>query len=468
MPALNPPELRKQAAAKEAEAKQLFELVQKEEREPTDAEEARFATLQTEQTDLLSRAEKAERWVKADERFKTTSNSLGLVSAKDDPLMLPHDDEKNNPKGHDAYRLMKVLRHAMNPRKYPLDGLELEVHQEMEKDRAAHGHRGASGVNVPMNLAIDVDAARRFGAANGLARRDVSPNTSVSTVTGGATIPNELSTTLVEMFRARMITRQMGAKIMTDMQGNFAIPRQVTSTTFYMVTEGQNVTSSFPTLDQIPFTPHTGGVYTTWTRRFLEQTNLDAEQFVRNDQAEVVARGVETAALNGQAANGYPMGIMQNPLVPVVAGGTNGAAPTWDNIVALETAVAASNADVGTLGYITDATTRGKLKTTAKIGSTFPIYLWNSESSTPLNGYPVGVTNLLPLLSKGSATGTLHALLFGNWADLIYAFWSGLDVIVDPYTQAASGSVNIVTLQDFDVNIRHPESFAFAIDVATA
>jgi HK97 family phage major capsid protein len=360
---------------------------------------------------------------------------------------------------------MKVLRHTMNPRKYPLDGLELEVHQEMEKERADNGHRTASGINVPMNLAINTEAAQRYATAHGLARRDVSTATSVSTVTGGATIPTILSTSMIELFRARMITRQMGARIMTGMQGNFAIPRQITTTTFYMVAEGANVTASNPTLDQVPFTPKTGGVYTTYTRRFLEQSNLDAEQFIREDQAQVVARGVETAALNGQMANGYPMGILQNPLVPVVAGGTNGAAPTWENIVALESAVAVANADVGSMGYIMDAATRGTLKTTAKIGSTFPIYLWNSESSEPLNGYPVGITNLLPLLSKGSASGTLHAIIFGNWSELIYAFWSGLDVIVDPYTQAASGSVNIVTLQDFDVNIRHPASFAALIDV---
>ena len=44
------------------------------------------------------------------------------------------------------------------------------------------------------------------------------------------------------------------------------------------------------------------------------------------------------------------------------------------------------------------------------------------------------MTNQLPSnLVKGSGT-SLSPLLFGNWQDLIYAFWSGQDVIVDPYT----------------------------------
>ena len=56
-------------------------------------------------------------------------------------------------------------------------------------------------------------------------------------------------------------------------------------------------------------------------------------------------------------------------------------------------------------------------------------------------------------------------MIYGNWNDLIYAFWSGMDTIVDPYTQAANGGVVITTLQDFDVNIRHYQSFCNCVDI---
>jgi hypothetical protein len=48
-------------------------------------------------------------------------------------------------------------------------------------------------------------------------------------------------------------------------------------------------------------------------------------------------------------------------------------------------------------------------------------------------------------------------MIFGNWEDLIYAFWSGMDVIVDPYTSASQGAVNIVTLQGFHLAHRFLE-----------
>jgi hypothetical protein len=92
--------------------------------------------------------------------------------------------------------------------------------------------------------------------------------------------------------------------------------------------------------------------------------------------------------------------------------------------------------------------------------------LWNvSSPDSPVNGYRCGVTNLLPNNLTHGAGVNLHAMIFGNWNDLVYAFWSGLDVIVDPYTAAGAGSVIVTTLQDCDVNVRHPESFAIMSDI---
>ena len=38
--------------------------------------------------------------------------------------------------------------------------------------------------------------------------------------------------------------------------------------------------------------------------------------------------------------------------------------------------------------------------------------------------------------------------------------FSGLDLMVDPYTHSTSGTVRVVAMQDCDIAIRHPESFS--------
>jgi HK97 family phage major capsid protein len=395
---------------------------------------------------------------------------------KTDPL--PHEDPGNTRGERHHYSMLKAIREAAGwgekdgvRGQFGLTGLEAEVDQELRK-RWSNPNRSPRGILVPNSLPVDAYAAQRFKQAAGMKYGAESyaytptdlATTVASTITEAGATPTRLGG-LIEILRNKTVLGQMGVTMMDNMQGLFALPRQATTTTAYWVNEGQDVTQSAPTTDQVLFTPHTVGVRTPYTRRFLEQTSLDAESFIRNDQDAVKAREIERAALNGTGTSGQPLGLGQNPLVPLIAANTNGGVPTWANLVALETQLATSNADAGSLGYIIDTAVRGLLKTTPKIGTTFPTYLWDG-GATPLNEYKVGVTNLLPSnLTHGSGTG-LHAIFFGNWSDMIIASWGGSDVIVNPYSADASGSVIITTLQDVDVEIRHPESFVKMMDIA--
>jgi HK97 family phage major capsid protein len=496
-PQLTPPELRRKKAeidgrlkAKEQESSTALMEYAAEGRVVTDDEWKKADGLTKEILDLrkLSDAFRdqiaaAERWEVADDHIANgdgASEGDGRLN-RGDP-MLPHNDGKNTRNGRHGYSILKAWRSQMEPNRFKLDGLELEVHQEMSKQRSELGCKAARGIMIPLDLPVDRRASQRWASRSGLktafmryeermradAARENRASGTFDTTAGGGAIPTILDTTMIELLRARMVTFGLGAPVMTDMQGLFAIPRQASSSTFYMVAQGGSVTATNQTIDQVPFSPHTGGVQTTYTRQLLEQINTDAEMFVREDHAAVVARGVETAAFNGQGANGYPLGILQNMQIGVYALGTNGAAPTWTQIVSMEAYPASFNADVGNLAYVTDALIRGTLKTTAKIGSTFPIYLWNTEAPDfPVNGYPCAITTLLPQnLIKGTGIN-LHTMIFGNWRDLVYALWSGMDTIVDPFTQAANGGVVITTLQDFDVNIRHYQSFANCVDIVS-
>jgi len=131
-------------------------------------------------------------------------------------------------------------------------------------------------------------------------------------------------------------------------------------------------------------------------------------------------------------------------------------------VVGMESQVANANADRGSLKYLTSPKLRGELKQTPKIGTTFPVFLWDNNE---VNGYPAMATNNVPSsLTKGSGTG-LSAIIFGNWNDLIVATWGGIDTVVNPYTNQASGAVTISMLMEADIQVRHPESFSIVADV---
>ena len=143
--------------------------------------------------------------------------------------------------------------------------------------------------------------------------------------------------------------------------------------------------------------------------------------------------------------------------------GTNGGAPTWAALVNLFTIVKRGNAgDLGEFSYVGNADVEGTLATTAKIGSTFPIFLLEdgkvyakrflSSQQVPSN------------LTKGTGTA-LSAIVGGIWNQLVAAYWSAVDILVDPYTGSSSGTVRIVSLQDMDIQVRHNEAFGVIVDM---
>jgi len=140
--------------------------------------------------------------------------------------------------------------------------------------------------------------------------------------------------------------------------------------------------------------------------------------------------------------------------------------PSWAHIVQLESDVAAANADVGKMAYLTNARVRGRLKTTSMVSGQNG-FIW-AGNDTPLNGYRAFVTNAVPSnLTKGTATGVCSAIIFGNFADMMIGMWGGLELIVDPYTGSTSGNVRVTALQDVDIAIRNVASFATMVDALT-
>jgi HK97 family phage major capsid protein len=254
--------------------------------------------------------------------------------------------------------------------------------------------------------------------------------------------------------------------MLTGLVGNVAIPKQSGAGTAYWVAENAAPTESQQLLAQVTMTPKTVGAYTDISRRLLIQSSIDVESMVQTDLATVLGLAIQQAAINGSGVSNQPTGIL-TAVTSTVIGGVNGLAPTWQNVIDLETGVATANADVGSLAYLTNAKVRGKFKSTQKFSGTNGMPVWDA-TDTPMNGYRAAVTNAVPSnLNKGTSTGVCSAILFGNFADLVIGMWGSLDLLVDPYTGSNAGTVRVVTLQDVDIAIRNLESFTTMVDALT-
>ena len=320
-------------------------------------------------------------------------------------------------------RAINALAHPNSREAQKAAGFELEV------SRAAQEKSGkeARGILIPADVL-------------GYGRRDLT----VGSASGGGDLvaTDLMSDSFIDLLRKALVLQTAGATVMTGLQGMVALPRQSGGATVYHVAESSSITESQLTVDQVTMQPRTIGALTDYSRRLLLQSSIDIENLVRRDLAQQIAIEVENQAINGTGASSYPLGFLNVTGINTESGYT-----TFADYVNAEAALSTDNALLGSLGYMMNSALRGTLKTTEKSATgTSANFIYEADNT--INGYPAYVSNSMPN----------NTAVFANFSDILIGFWSGLDIMVDPYTGSASGTVRVVAMQDYDVAIRHPES----------
>ena len=238
------------------------------------------------------------------------------------------------------------------------------------------------------------------------------------------------------------------ATILSGLTGDVKIPKKTAaSSAAFISSEGGAAGESEMTIGSVTMSPKTLGAFTDVTRQLMVQSSLDVENLIRNDLAGSMAIALDNAGLEGSGSSGNPTGITNTTGINTVSL-SSAAAPTFAEMVSMETAVAVDNALLGGLVYIVHPSNAGTLKTTEKATNTAQFVYTDGL----INGYPVVV----------SAQLTANNYVFGNMSDLLVGLFSGVDLVVDPYTNSSSGTVRVVALQSCDVNVRNAVSFCAA------
>ncbi len=285
-------------------------------------------------------------------------------------------------------------------------------------------------------------SARGMLVPDEVLRRDLTVGT--GSAAGDLVFTDARPGSFIELLRNRLALNTLGVTMLTGLNGPVAIPRQTGAPTAYWVAEKGAPTESNPTVDQVNLTPKTLGAYTEFSRKLVLQSSIDVEQMVRNELATVIALEIDRAALYGLGTSNQPQGLKLVTGINTEDFANN--QPTYAELVSMETKVAADNADIGAMSYITNSTIYGGFKTTEKASSTAQFVL---EPGGTVNGYGVVRSNQV-------ASGDVF---FGVWSQMLMGMWGALDLQVNPYALDTSGGVRVTALQDVDVAVRHPEAF---------
>ena len=362
------------------------------------------------------------------------------------------------------------------------DGFEREVSDQIGKN-LPKGYESHGGIFVPVKRPpVTSDYAPQRGSYLGRLSAMVSEAKGVPVLararllqqidqmqaaldTGTATAGQELVFTeagdFIDLLRARMKVAELGATILTGLNGPVAFPKQTGAGTFAWVGEdpGSDVADSDLTLTQVALNPTQGQSSTAYTRQLLAQGIIDVDNLVKMDLSLITALGIDLAGIAGTGAGNQPTGVLNTVGIGDVPIGANGGAPTYAHMVDLETGVATANADIGSMAYLTTPGVRGKLKKTEEFASSNGRPVWTGGMEGEVNGYPGHVSTQVPSnLTKGSGTN-LHAVIFGVWSQLMIGYWGAYELVVDPFSKKKQALIELTSFQMAGLAVRHPASF---------
>ena len=346
--------------------------------------------------------------------------------------------------------------------KKPLDGIELEMHQEGVKEYRELGLQRRT--ESPLSFIIP----SRVGYKP-LARANSGQN--VTTAADGGNLVQESPLLFLEALRDSLVLPGMGANYLTGLVGDFPISIGTPFSAEWLAEDGEASITKME-FGRKSLKPKRLQAIGSLTRKLLAQTSADA--FVEKGIINAISGAIQAAAINGTGVAPQPLGILGTEGIGSVVGGDNGAAPTWANILELESKVMTQNALVNPLyaAYLTNSAVRGKLKTVPKVNGTYgETPIWERGPAVgigEINGYNSFCTNAVPSnLTKGNASGVCSALIFGVWDQLFIGQWGGYEVIVDPFTRSDYGEVKVSIIMHADSGLGHPQSFAAMVDVLT-
>ena len=340
----------------------------------------------------------------------------------------------------------------------PLTGIERELlHEGVNEARAA-------GIQNPGTLMLPSMYVRR-------GQRDLTATgtTSVTGDQGGMTVQTNRVGLLDDFFNASVM-RQLGATVLTGLVGNLELPRLVAGTAAAKKTENASADEVSPTTANLALTPKRLPAFIDISQQLLMQSSAAIESMIRMHLTNQMLATQEAAFFHGGGTS-EANGIAGTSGIGSIAGGTNGLAPAWSHMIALETAVDTQNALGGSLRYATNGQIRGKLKQTLKnAAGTDAGFIITDQNPRSINGYGAEFTNAISrTLTKGTSNSVCSAIFFGNFVDYIIGYWGGLSLeLIRDSANAKLGMYTLVANTYYDGGVVRPKSFAAMLDALGA
>ena len=362
---------------------------------------------------IIGNAEKESRKLDDDEKakFEALKNQMDEVDNEIRKLNEKLIKETNR-RNMENFSLLKAINDIANNRQ--LDERSQEVVNEGISEMRKSGLSYSGQIVLPVTEA----------------RADVQ-----ATVEGaGQEVVAEDKLNILEPLRASLVMVQAGANYMTGLVGNVSIPVYSGSNVGW-AGEIEAAKDGAGTFSEVTLSPKRITAFLDVSKQFLLQDSASAEALLRADIVRAIANKLEATILGDKdGSTTQPKGLFYNveDLQNI----------TYADMVEVIAMLEQQNV-TGDIKFIVSPLIKAVLKTTSK------------DSGSGVFVMEDGEVDGLPVLSTSACMG----LAVGNWADYVIAQWGGIDLTIDPYSQATNGKVRLVVNAYFDAKPRREEAF---------
>lgn len=381
------------------ELQELQDETPKEDETPTECKEEKF------DEDVETPMEDEE--IPAEDETPTEDEKFDDDPKEDDI------DDNSNVRMNKNFSLLKTIRSVS--KNQPLDELTYAVIEQGKSEM-----RNA-GLSAQGQLVIPTNEVRAIHSV---------------TADGESVVATDVFDILTPL-RAKNVLAQAGATIYSNLTGDVKIPIMSKSNVSFEDENGE-AKDGAGAFSYLKLTPRRLSSYIDISKELLAQDSVDVENAIRTDLVNAINSKLEEAFLSDfSGSTVQPKGVF------AVVKPDSAVTKDFATLVANEAKVEDANI-LNEPCYILSNKAKAALRAMAKGAKSTELVYENGE----VDGTKAYNTSNVPASNY----------LFGDMSSLVIGTWSGLDLIVDPYTQAHKGAVRLVVNMYVDFGVARPET----------
>lgn len=316
-------------------------------------------------------------------------------------------------------------------------------------------YRGATGLGRDDHEQLSVGKMIR-GAITGNWRDAEAEQRALSEnvlANGGYALAPDLSARVIDRVRNNMAVMKLGATTVPMTTQQMYLARLAGGANVSWKSEGAAITESSPTFERVTLTAKTLPCLVRISAELFEDLSPEATDTIERELSLALSLELDRAVLRGSGVDPEPTGIRNAAGVTVTSLGTNGASPTWDNVIDTVATVRAANLEPD--GIVWASRTQ---QTFDKQKDLQNRYL---EPPTSLAGIARVSSNQIPVnLTTGTNTDTSE-IYVGRWSDVLVGIRTDLRFQVRVLDERYIDNLQygLLVYLRADVALAHPAAF---------